>query len=285
MSAGGGRSAAALRYVTETATGMPFFGPRLAAQRSALGELAAWLPPPGQAAAAELGEAIDVLFPDPSTVPARTRFATTFGIVHRAEVPDGLAGLKLYGNLRTDGGALGRLARRWATFASLAALVDDLAVLAPHFATIEVDAAGRRKDKLYLRVRRANRTTLAVIARRFGVEAGNAFEVLDRAGTPEEVWGRRYFVCGEVADDNGGPELSVHLPSKALGLARAGMADLARRLMDGAGDGAALSALDAAADHAGGSWETTVVAIVWPWRRAGKSTTTGRRAPASETAM
>ncbi len=41
VTGGGDRASAALRYVTETATGMPFFGPRLAAQRAALADLVA----------------------------------------------------------------------------------------------------------------------------------------------------------------------------------------------------------------------------------------------------
>jgi hypothetical protein len=103
VTGGAGRSSASLRYVTEVATAMPFFGPRLAAQRAALDDLVGWLPPAARAAAGELRAAVDVLFPDPTVVPARTRFATTFGVVHRADVPGGIAGLKLYGNLRAGG--------------------------------------------------------------------------------------------------------------------------------------------------------------------------------------
>ena len=150
VTGGAGRSPAALRYVTETATAMPFFGPRLVAQRAALDDLVGWLPPPARAAAGELCQATDVLFPDPSVVPARTRFATTFGVVHRDDVPDGLAGLKLYLNVRAVDPAapaaddpVSRLGRRWPAVADLHDLVDDLVFLVPHFTTVEVDAAGR----------------------------------------------------------------------------------------------------------------------------------------------
>lgn len=274
VSTGAGRPGGALRYVTETATSMPFFGPRLAAQRAALDELIGWLPAAAQPAATDLRQAVDVLFPDPGAVPARTRFATTFGVVHRDEVPGGLAGLKLYGNLRADGSALGRLAARWHAFAALRDTVDGLGVVVPHFVTVEVDAGGRRKSKLYLRTQRPTPAALVLLARRVGAEATDAFAALERAGASDAAWGRRFFVCCEASPDTGEepPELSLHLPAKALALDAAGMARVARALVqDHEGSGAspgggtepldALDALHGAAQRAGGSWTTTVVAV------------------------
>lgn len=268
VTGGAGRSSAALRYVTETATGMPFFGPRLAAQRAALDDLVAWLPPVAQPAAAELQETVDVLFPDPAAVPARRRFATTFGIVHRDDVPAGIAGLKLYGNLRAGDGALARAAAHQPAIATLHRMVDDLGFLTPHFLTVEVDAAGRLRHKLYLRTARATPAGLVLLARRFGTDATEVFGMLERAGVPEAAWTRPFFACVETgADGDGGPGLSFHLSAKALRLDTDGMAGLARHLMgEHAGDGfggaaaGALEALDAASDRAGGAWTTTVVA-------------------------
>jgi hypothetical protein len=275
VTGGAGRSSAALRYVTETATGMPFFGPRLAAQRAALDDLIGWLPADARAAADELCTAIDVLFPDPGIVPARRRFATTFGIVHHAAVPDGIAGLKLYGNLRTGepetaaataADALDRLAARWPAVGELRARLGDLVFLEPHFTTVEVDAAGRVRHKLYLRTHRTNAAGLAVAARRFGAELRPVVDELCRAGVADDVWRRPSFVCAATVPDGGGPgscELSVHLSAKALRLDGAGMARLARSLVERHGDTAALDALDGAVAGAGGAdrWTTTVVGL------------------------
>jgi len=287
VTGGAGRPSAALRYVAETATAMPFFGPRLAAQRAALDDLIGWLPAPAQAAADHLRAAVDVFFPDPPLVPARTRFATTFGIVHRSEVPDGIAALKLYGNLGPDASALGRLAERWPAFGPLCDPVVDLAFLSPHFATVEVDAAGRLGHKLYLRTRRANAAALAVLARRFGADVGDLRTLLGEAGVDDAAWRRPIFVCcepgagGDVASgaDDRGPEMSVHLPGKALGLGPAAMAELADRLVaegdgdhrddaddrggggGGGGGRRALAAVRQAAGWAGGTWVTTVLGV------------------------
>ena len=96
------------------------------------------------------------------------------------------------------------------------------------------------------------------------------------AGVDDGVWRRRFFVCmasrpaGDAAGLDGpgecGPgecELSVHLTAKALRLDRAGMARLARALVDAQGEAAGLDALDAATARAGGDdrWTTTVVGL------------------------
>jgi hypothetical protein len=120
VTGGDGRLDPALRYTTEAGTGLPFFGPRLAAQRAALNDLVAFLPEPALAAAGELAAFAAVLFPDPGAVPARTRFATTVGVVHTAAAPAGVAALKLYGNLTAEPDALGRLAAADVRIAALA---------------------------------------------------------------------------------------------------------------------------------------------------------------------
>lgn len=282
VTGGAGRRSSALRYVTETATGMPFFGPRLAAQRASLDDLVAWLPPAARRAGDELREAVDLLFPDPTCVPARRRFATTFGVVHRPEVPDRIAGLKLYGNLRADhegdgaagvtGGraSLRRLARRWPAFAGLCATVDDLPFLVPHFATVEVDAGGRIGHKLYLRTRSATAAGLAVATRRFGGDFPALAGEVASAGVADDVWRRPLFVCAEAGagegPTGGDPAVSLHLSAKGLGLDGAGMTALARRLAERHGDPAGLAAMVQAADRAGGpgAWTTTVVGVGLP---------------------
>jgi hypothetical protein len=268
VTGGAGRSSAALRYVTEAATALPFFRPRLAAQRAAVDDLAAWLPGQARSAAPDLRAFVDALFPDPALVPARTRFATAFGIVQRPEVPDGVAGLKVYGNLAVDPAALARLAARWPPFAALADPVDGLTFVVPHFATVEVDVSGGLAHKVYFRTRRANGAAIALLARRVGADVGELAGELDRAGVGSTVWrGRIYVCCG--AAPSAEPEISVHLPAKALGLPADGMASLARRLATahgGRGAPAALAALEAAAERSGGAtaWATTVVGVGLP---------------------
>ncbi len=182
VTGGDGRLDPALRYTTEAGTGLPFFGPRLAAQRAALDDLVAFLPAPALAAAGELAAFAAVLFPDPGAVPARTRFATTVGVVHTAAVPAGVAGLKLYGNLTAEPDALGRLAAADDRIAALAAVVEGLPFLAPAFATREVDAAGRVGHKLYLRTATATGAALSLLARRCGGDAGALLADLDAGG-------------------------------------------------------------------------------------------------------
>jgi hypothetical protein len=274
VTGGGGRSAASVRFVGETGTGLPFFGPRLAAQRRALDEVARWLPPtgPAEAGLAELRGALDVLFPDPAAVPARTRFATFLGVVHRPEWPAHLAGLKLYGNLRAydPPATLVRLRDRWPAFRDMHDLVGDLSYLVPQFTTLEVDAAGRVGHKLYVRTRPgppgrhgsgANATGLAVLARRFGADLAPLADELRAAGVPPEVWQRPLFLC--CARHAAGVELSVHLSAAALGLDAAPIAGLAGGLAARHGDPAGFAALAHAIDRAGGAdaWAITVVGV------------------------
>jgi len=261
VTGGGGRAEPALRYVTETATGMPFFGPRLAAQRRALADLAARLPAGARDAAGELGCFVDTLFPDPPAIPARTRFATTFGLVHRADTPAAPAGLKVYGNLGLEPAALARLGDRWPALAVLAEPVDGLPFLVPHFATAEADAAGRLGHKLYLRTTiRANAASLSVAARRFDACAADLLDELVECGAAP-TWQRPVFLCCEDRAD-GAPRLSVHLPARSLDLGPEAMLALARALAarhHGTTD--AVDALTAAAARAGGPWTPTVVGV------------------------
>ncbi len=145
-----------------------------------------------------------------------------------------MAGLKLYGNLTAEPGALDRLAAADDRIAALAAVVDGLPFLAPAFATREVDAAGRVGHKLYLRSATATGAALSVVARRCGGDAAALLADLDAGGvdvTRARDRGRwRCIVC--VADPAGGgdPALSIHLTAKGLGLAPGPMAALARVL-------------------------------------------------------
>jgi hypothetical protein len=273
VTGGGGRLEPALRYTTETGTELPFFGPRLAAQRAALDDLVALLPPPARAVAGELHGFADRLFPDPGAVPARTNFATTVGVVHTPAVPGGPAGLKLYGNLTAEPGALGRLATADDRIAALAGVVDGLPFLAPAFATTEVDAAGRLGHKLYLRTATATGPALSVLARRCGGDAGALFAELDAARvdvTRALDRGRwRGIACVAAPADGGDPALSIHLTAKGLGLAPARMAALARTLAARHhGSTAGVDALDTAGAAAAGrssrAWGTTVVGVGLP---------------------
>jgi hypothetical protein len=261
VTGGGGRAEPALRYVTEAATGMPFFGPRLAAQRRALDELASRLPAGAADAAGELACFLDTLFPDPPAMPARTRFATTFGLVHRADPPTAPAGLKVYGNLGPDPAALARLGDRWPALAALAGRLDGMPFLVPHFATAEAGAAGRLRHKLYLRTGpRANAASLSVVARRFDASAADLLdELADCGATP--TWNRPVFLCCEGGPD-GDALLSVHLPARALDLRPEAMLALVRALAARHhGTTASVDALTTAATQAGGAWTPTVVGI------------------------
>lgn len=265
VTGGHGRWDPAVRYVTEAATAMPFFGPRLAAQRVALVDLVGFLPPAVRAAGDELAELPATLFPDPGAVRARTRFAVTFGVVHRPEVPGHLAGLKVYGNLTADEGGLSRLARRWPALGAAVAVVEGLPFLAPRFATVEAGADGRVGHKLYLRAARAGGAALGLLARRFGGDAGGLVDEMADAGVDLATGRRSLFVCCTSPPGGGDPALSLHLTAKGLGLARPAMATLARGLAahhHGSPD--AVDALGAAASAAGGRWRTTVVGVGLP---------------------
>ena len=66
VTGGAGRSAAVLRYVTEPGAGLPFFGPRLAAQRGAVADLAARLAPGPAPAARSCGPSWTCCSPTPA---------------------------------------------------------------------------------------------------------------------------------------------------------------------------------------------------------------------------
>jgi hypothetical protein len=265
VTGGDGRWDRAVRYVTETATAMPFFGPRLTAQRAALADLVGFLPRAARAAGDELAELPATLFPDPGAVRARTRFAVTFGAVHRPEVPGHLAGLKVYGNLTADEGGLPRLARRWPALAAVAAVVEGLPFLAPRFATVEAGADGRVGHKLYLRAARAGGAALGLLARRFGGDAGGLVDEMADAGVDLAAGRRSLFVCCASPPGGGDPALSLHFTAKGLGLDRPAMATLAGGLAARHhGSTGGVDALGAAATASGGRWRTTVVGVGLP---------------------
>jgi hypothetical protein len=260
VTGGGGRLDPVLRYVTETATGMPFFGSRLAAQRLALDWLVEHLAPDARREAAGLARLVDALFPDPPAVPSRTRFATWFGLVHRPDTPGHLAGLKVYANAGIDEGGLGRLTTRWPALGELAGLVDGLPFLVPHIASAEAGIGGG-VHKLYFRTGRGtDGAFLAAVARRVGADAGDLVGELAACGAAL-AWRSGVHLCCERRA-GGDPTLSVHLPAKALGLDPAGMLALARSLATRLhGTTRGVDALAGAAQAAGGAWETSVVGI------------------------
>jgi hypothetical protein len=258
--------AQALRYNTETATSMPFFGPRLAAQLDAIDDLAGWLPPAARPAVAraDLRDFVATLFPEPGLVPARTRVATWFGIVHRPENPRHLDRLKVYVGLAAAEGALARVAAARGPVGDLAAAVDGLDWLAPHLAAAEVDRSGAVTHKLYLRAGQADVASLSGLAERLGVDAsglpGELAGASVAAGNPRPV----SFVCCQAGPD-GRRDLSVYVSAKLLGLDAAGMADLACRLAERLHDTTAgLDALAGAAAAAGGTWSYSMLGIGLP---------------------
>ena len=255
-----GGPAAALRYNTETATSMPFFGPRLAAQLEAIADLAGWLPPAAdpEAAGANLREFVATLFPDPGRLPARTRVATWFGIVHRPDNPAHLDRLKVYGSLAAGEGALARLAAARGPVGELAATIDGVAWLAPHLVAVEVDRTGATTHKLYFRAGPTDAASLFDLANRFSVDASALAEW--SGGTPRPV----SFLCCQ-AGPTGRRDLTVYLSAKLLGLDGAGMDDLARRLAERHhGTTAGLDALADAAAAAGGAWSYSMLGIGLP---------------------
>lgn len=256
-----GRPDRALRYVTETASGMPFFAPRLAAQRTALDRLVEWLPGGGPSLRDELQSFVDVVFPDPAAVPARTRFATFFGIVHRPDVPGGLAGLKVYGNLADDISGLQRLAEGSLEFADLLSVLTDVPSLVPRLAALEVHGSGQRRYKLYVRAPDVAGVAAVAAAHRNGVEAGDLPTELARRNVEVKEWSRALFCC--EARNGSELRLSAHLPAKALGLDPAGLATVARSLArDHHGTTDVIDALPAAA--ATGVWQHTVLGLGLP---------------------
>lgn len=258
VTGGAGHSAPVLRYVTEAATARPFFTARLAKQRATLDHLVGFLPKSTRSCRGELQSFVDVLFPDPAGVPARTRFATFFGLVHREDVPDHLAGLKVYGNLCADEGAIRRLARRWPSFAALARGIDGVSDLVPQFAALEVWESGEWRHKLYFGTRRADDGAVNVLARRFGAHVGDLHAELAGWDASVQRW-RKINVGCEMR--GGEPALTFYLSGRALGLDRDGMATLSRRLAEQHhGDTRAVDVLTGAATG-WGDWQHTIVGI------------------------
>jgi hypothetical protein len=254
VSGGAGGPQSALRYLTEAATGVPFFGQRLAAQLGVLDDLVRWLPPEADpaAAGADLRDFVGTLFPDPGVVPARTRVATWFGIVHRPERPAHLDRLKVYGNLAADERALGRLAATREPMGRLAAAVEGLPGLSRHLAAVEVDRTGGVTHKLYFFTDRTDAAFLCELAGRFGADASGLAGEIDGWRSGEAAGPRRGSFCCHATPD-GRLGVSVYRSAKSLGLGQTQMADLVHKLAERYhGTTTAVDALvDAAADTVG----------------------------------
>ena len=271
VTGGAGRSAAALRYVTEPGAGLPFFGPRLTTQRRVVADLVDRLAPAVRAGGDEVRALHDVLFPDPGAVPARSRFASFVGVVHRPEHPAHLAGLKVYGNLRAAGAAaLPRLGRRWPGFGVLDDLTDDLTGddggLTAQFAALEAGdtGAGGLGSKLYVRTRTAGPHGLGALARRVSADPKALDVVLADAGLGRDRWRRPVFACLTTRADGGGAvALSVHVAARSADLDAAAMAAVAGRVAGGHGDPRGFAALSRAmaAPGLGRGFEVTVVGV------------------------
>jgi hypothetical protein len=265
-----GRSAAALRYVTEPGAGLPFFGPRLAVQRRVVADLVARAAREVRASGDALKAVHDVLFPDPGAVPARTRFASFVGVVHTPEHPSHLAGLKVYANLRAadPAAAVARLGRRWPGFDDLDGLTRDLVPEGgpptAQFAALEAGAGDGLRSKLYLRTRTAGPRGLAGVARRVGADPAALDAALADAGLGLDGWVRPVFACLSTRAEGGGAvALSVHVAARSADLDAAAMADVARRITGRHGDAGGFAALTRAmaAASPGAAFEVTVVGV------------------------
>ena len=241
----------------------PYFGPRLAAQRRAIAALAAHLAP-GDGAGDELGAMLDVAFPDPASVPARTRFASFVGVVHTARHPRHVAALKGYVNLRAaDRDATVRLGRRWPGFRVLGDVVGDLAddggPLTTEFAALEVgdcaagtgdSPASRGGPRQALPAVPYPRTRGRGAARppRRAARSPRSTAALADAGIRADGWRRPVFACVSTAaaGGGGGIDVSVHVPARALDLGADDMAGVARSLVERHGAADAFTALVAA---------------------------------------
>jgi hypothetical protein len=269
VTGGAGRSAAALRYVTEPGAGLPFFAPRLAVQRRVVAELVAGAAPEVRASGDALRAVHGVLFPDPGAVPARTRFAGFVGVVHTPEHPGHLAGLKVYGSLRSadPAAAVARLGCRWPGFAVLAGLTRDLASeggpLTSQFAALEAGAGEGLRCKLYVRTRTPGPPGLAGLARRVGADPVALDAALADAGLGLDGWARPVFACLTTRAEGGGAvALSAHVAARSAGLDAAAMAAAARRLAGRHGDPGAFDVLTRAMAAASpAAFEVTVVAV------------------------
>jgi hypothetical protein len=219
VTGGGDRLAPGFRFVTETATAMPFLGPRLVAQRAALDELVGWLPQAVQCrgVADDVDAFVTALFPDPAALPARTWFATSVGVVLDPDLPGGIAGLKLYGNVGVDPESLDRLAKRWPEYGDWAA-ADRSPWLGPSFAAIDIDADGVR-PKLYFAGRRADPAMVRAAVAAFGGDADPVLDELARCGVDDSIWARHFVI--QV-----GGEVSFHVSAKTLAADHARMVGL-----------------------------------------------------------
>jgi len=203
-----------LRYTTEAGSRWPFFSRRLAHQRQALAATAERLDAPAAAAVApEVVGLIDRAYPDPATVPARTRQATLLGVVHHAEHPSGPVALKVYVNAAAAGtDALSG----WPDLLEAVHPFTGDARLRPHFVAAEATADGAVRKAYFRTVRSVDPSEVDGMLATVGVDGSALVAAVEHAGLRAALRRRSTFVCRALGPD-GTLTTSVHLQPGALG--------------------------------------------------------------------
>ena len=183
-----------LRATLDYGLGAPTFIGRLALGRRAFLVAAAGMAPgPYRAAAAVAARLIDAVFPNPSAVDARTRFATWLGVTSGVDRPGELLAVKLYANLHAPGapatGGEAGLAARWPAWAQVAptALADSGAE--PCFAAVRVAATGASSYGLYVRPRASRgHELLTRVSALCGVDPNLVLAGVHESGLSRALW-------------------------------------------------------------------------------------------------
>ena len=215
-----------LRATLDYGLGAPTFIGRLALGRRAFLVAAAGMAPgPYRAAAAAAARLIDAVFPDPSAVDARTRFATWLGVTSGVDRPGELLAVKLYANLDAPGapaagGEVG-LAARWPAWAQVApiALADSGAE--PCFAAVRVAATGALRYGLYVRPRASRgHELLTRVSALCGVDPNSVLAGVHESGLSRALWTGDMVVKVEAPEaGTSAPDarFAVHLAGAAAG--------------------------------------------------------------------
>ncbi|MGW4327294.1 hypothetical protein ACWEKR_15510 [Nocardia sp. NPDC004573] len=257
VSGGRGELTSAIRYATETATQETTFASRVSAQLAAIRDLVTWLPNGDESVAGMLQSFVTTLYPDPTAVPQRHRFATWIGVVHHADAPNNAARLKVYGNLKLVPGALQRLCDAWPGFAGLVSVPDNEKLIKPVGAAIEIDAHGEVNHKIYLRARYDDVGVPMKLVRYFGDAAWEILSELVRCGVDAaRLHEHDFMVC--CARSTGAPGFGIYATSKRNDELTALVRELACRHH---GTTHAVDALSQAAQACGASWHYSLVGL------------------------
>lgn len=258
LSSGADRDPMTLRYALELGADQRDMAGRLDVQRRAAGRLARALTGPSASEVSSAIEAaLDMCFPPDALRAPGPSFTTWLGVEHHPDDPGRLTTLKLYGNLRWDSEAPGRLATHDAVFARLLRAIPAGAA-APAFFAVGYGPGCERVAKLYLTPERgAGHQCLVAASSAAGLPAGDVVRHVQAAGIEPCLWGRWTKLCLSSTGDR--PSLTVH--AATAGLAPASSGAVVDRFVAAAGlEGAAERAREAGA-AAGWPWEPTVLAV------------------------